>query len=833
MIKKLTFITLLLLGAVLNLSGATYYVNNTGSVTCNNTFSTAQAQSQSTPWCDFGKASTTMVAGDTAIMLNGSYYGSTIVPTNNGSVGNPITFVGSAQPTAGGTNATVRNFNLTGKQYITLKFLEMTDNGTGFSSTSLNRVDVSGSTGVVLDRNYIHDGAATNQAIGATTSACTDLTLFGNVIKNIGAAQARKAGLGMFCNNTLVDGNAISHVGDFYNLKGTIVVMRNNDLFESPGYDSVQNHVDGIQADCQSGSTPGIAKILLEGNHIYNTEGTVQQHFLLSNSNGRCGGLNKIITRYNTCNDIGEGFYLQNNSQAFGIDSKIYNNTVVRCAAPLSGSVASISSVTNCTSSSPTSSIPTAAGTGFTLAGNYPTSAISGSGTGLTVDVTLTGDGVALVIIHSYGSGYIKNDQIRITGGNNDATFYICGVENTSTAVSLTGALQTAVINNIFVDSVTNTSNLNLLSFGSGRILTYGSTLVGGTGYVTAESLSATGTHCQGVVVNITAVAGAITVVTVTDHGITCQAGDVLTVVQSGGSGGTFTVDSLYTEDNVHKNNLAYLTVNPAAAWITPFGGATPETGRVITSPLFTDATSTFTLQPSSPALNTGAALTTVEATDTGTGTSLVVHDAAFFQPGWAGTTADCIAVGTVTNTACITDIDYDADIITLGTSITRSNGDSVWLYSKSDGTRVLYGTAPEIGAYETTDSSPTVSVGTITVSQVTISSLRLSWSAASDETDPTSSLRYEVCRSTSNNITSVANCEANGTLVMSLTANTLLYVDSNLSPNTTYYYNVVVADLNGNKTAYTPVSQTTSAVSSTSGSSVGGSIRLRSRGRH
>jgi len=59
----------------------------------------------------------------------------------------------------------------------------------------------------------------------------------------------------------------------------------------------------------------------------------------------------------------------------------------------------------------------------------------------------------------------------------------------------------------------------------------------------------------------------------------------------------------------------------------------------------------------------------------------------------------DCIALGTVSNTACITSINYSTNPITLGSTISRSPGNPVWLYKKSDGTQVLYGTRPDIGA--------------------------------------------------------------------------------------------------------------------------------------
>jgi hypothetical protein len=107
-----------------------------------------------------------------------------------------------------------------------------------------------------------------------------------------------------------------------------------------------------------------------------------------------------------------------------------------------------------------------------------------------------------------------------------------------------------------------------------------------------------------------------------------------------------------------------------------------------------------FSLQAGSPALAKGTYLTTVASTDSGSGTVLIVSDAGFFQDGYGipGVNADCIAVTNVTNHVCITAVNYQTNILTLASSITRSAGDPVWLYSDSTGRTVLSGSAPDIG---------------------------------------------------------------------------------------------------------------------------------------
>jgi len=114
-----------------------------------------------------------------------------------------------------------------------------------------------------------------------------------------------------------------------------------------------------------------------------------------------------------------------------------------------------------------------------------------------------------------------------------------------------------------------------------------------------------------------------------------------------------------------------------------------------------------FSLQPSSPALDKGGPLTRVSAADRGSGNVLSVADAGFFQDGWAGVSPDWIAVGTLANARQVTSIDYSANTITLASPLSRKTGDPVYLYRDSTGRQVLYGPAPDIGAYEYNNGQP------------------------------------------------------------------------------------------------------------------------------
>jgi hypothetical protein len=169
-------------------------------------------------------------------------------------------------------------------------------------------------------------------------------------------------------------------------------------------------------------------------------------------------------------------------------------------------------------------------------------------------------------------------------------------------------------------------------------------------------------------------------------------------------------------QGNALRNNLFYSTVKAYGGSTSAQTFANDWDGNKLGNPLFVNASTTpgspndrtlpnLNLQSSSPAIGKGGALTTVAAGDPGSGTTLVVADSAFFQDGSyapAGKVQpDWIAVGTVTNTVQISSINHATNTITLVNSISRASNDPVWLYKKSDGAIVLYGSAPDAGAYE------------------------------------------------------------------------------------------------------------------------------------
>lgn len=108
---------------------------------------------------------------------------------------------------------------------------------------------------------------------------------------------------------------------------------------------------------------------------------------------------------------------------------------------------------------------------------------------------------------------------------------------------------------------------------------------------------------------------------------------------------------------------------------------------------------------------------------------------------------------------------------------------------------------------YDTTAPTPS---GTLTFSDVEGQSLSVSWNASSDDSTSTEALQYKLLYSTQNNITSITDAEANGSLAMDWSTNVLTETVESLTAGGTYYFAVLVRDAAGNKSIYTLASQTT-----------------------
>lgn len=111
-----------------------------------------------------------------------------------------------------------------------------------------------------------------------------------------------------------------------------------------------------------------------------------------------------------------------------------------------------------------------------------------------------------------------------------------------------------------------------------------------------------------------------------------------------------------------------------------------------------------FHLQAGSSLIDAGIYLTETEGS--GSGTSLHVNDARYFFDGYGIVEPDWIKIGNQ-EPVQISSVNYDTNIITFTQSRNWNANDPVYLYKNSLGEVVLYGSAPDIGAYEYTEGVP------------------------------------------------------------------------------------------------------------------------------
>jgi hypothetical protein len=163
---------------------------------------------------------------------------------------------------------------------------------------------------------------------------------------------------------------------------------------------------------------------------------------------------------------------------------------------------------------------------------------------------------------------------------------------------------------------------------------------------------------------------------------------------------------------------------------------------------------------------------------------------------------ADWIAIGTVDNVVQIQSIDYSTNTITLAAPTTWADGAPIWLYKKSDGTQVLSGSAPDMGAHEygiaevTTEYAPVNTKSTLAVTSangtVTSSDGAINCgSTCSADYDSGTSVTLTAVANSGYTFTgwSVGGCTGTGTCIVSMTAATS--VTANYG---TTQYNLTVA---------------------------------------
>jgi hypothetical protein len=136
---------------------------------------------------------------------------------------------------------------------------------------------------------------------------------------------------------------------------------------------------------------------------------------------------------------------------------------------------------------------------------------------------------------------------------------------------------------------------------------------------------------------------------------------------------------------------INYYSNTPSNNFMQYKTATSKEAHSITGNPLFTDPSSDYTLQSGSPAIDAGQFLTTT--TSSGSGTSVPVADARYFQAGYgiSGVPGDIIMVGS--NTVTVNAVNYSTNTITVNRNISWNNGDGV-SYPHS-------GLRPDIGSNE------------------------------------------------------------------------------------------------------------------------------------
>jgi hypothetical protein len=156
-------------------------------------------------------------------------------------------------------------------------------------------------------------------------------------------------------------------------------------------------------------------------------------------------------------------------------------------------------------------------------------------------------------------------------------------------------------------------------------------------------------------------------------------------------------------------HNLAYCpgcTASSILAHTYGSGNFTDDPGNQVANPQFVNyAGNDFHLGSGSAAIGAGTYLTTASGSASNS-TSLTVGDASFFQDGSGipGVQADRIRIGTST-TVQISSVNYSTNVLTLASAVSWNIGDPIYIYKISDGTTVLAGNSPDLGAFPSTST--------------------------------------------------------------------------------------------------------------------------------
>ncbi len=669
--------------------------------------------------------------GDTCLVSPGTY-DERVTFSKSGTPGSPITFLakGTCDTTQPGTCAIVKAFTLSHIGYITIDGFDITHQGMALdpfpgSSVTASLLLTADNHFEILN-NVIHDteGKCISMHNLNSSEASSYMHIANNTLSHCGnqagSGWTAQAAIVFFGDYNLIENNDISHNGgDFADFSGgSFNVYRNNILHDNSladGQAGNVDHIDGLQQWANVASTVSAPGTGYQVGDVLN----VIQLPASSASNP----VSQVVL------DAGGTGY-----QAGDVLNIVQG----------SNSSASVKVQTVDTNGAITGIRNTGGHFGLNNAGNNYTSAsdlvlTGGHGTGAAVSIS-TGIAVTVSRINANGgiTGFVNNAPggFGYTTANNLATSYVVGSGSGNGAtVNINAGLamhRLLIENNTFTNNPSPNEHFTIFqdmgNLGSSDVLIRYNTVSNlGESFIIDNYKVQNIRIYNNTAVNLGLAATPPSHKAWSDVGASDYANSGIgatglksinnifynTIYNTTGSGGQEdTYDPISAAGFYANFNLGFnSSCTTTCSWNNPRSpGISNEPNSIINQdPLFTNVDTTYAngfannliLQPGSPAKGHGGALTQVAASDSGSGTSLVVNDAGMFQDGWniPGVNADWIAVGSAANAVQISSINYSTNTILLNAPIGRSQGQLVWLYQDSNGRKVLPGNAPDLGS--------------------------------------------------------------------------------------------------------------------------------------
>jgi chitodextrinase len=298
--------------------------------------------------------------------------------------------------------------------------------------------------------------------------------------------------------------------------------------------------------------------------------------------------------------------------------------------------------------------------------------------------------------------------------------------------------------------------------------------------------------------------------------------------------------DALTLQENLEY--LAYYSLNPAMTTIsdietngTPFEDYVSNINVKVITGLTSNGTYYFNVIVKDQAGNKNAytqtQVTTLDSIPP------IVGSSGLLAPTIVGATTITVAWNAATDNKTATEdlqyLLYYSQVSTMDTiADIKSYGTPVGSYTTNITTRQVTGLAPYTTYYfnvlvmddagnessyskltqQTLDNVPPVvgNSGALSASNLSATQVGISWQKATDNLTAQADLDYLVYFSTSPNLASVFDIESNGTASGEYTKNIATKTVTGLSGSTLYYFNVIVKDAPGNKSAYSMLTQST-----------------------